>query len=750
MKHGRSPSGRPRSVASFPNVVGPLEKLDDAEETSPLLAEETSLLAVRSKVVSTDPSSPGPRSSLFLNSLSLSKDLIEGARQMGLNYWLRFSKGLILFTITVICTVTFILDSEDPESLRLTFASTTPKLIHSERTESNFGVLRIRLQGPLEENGDGNLSASVRLYSSSNESWTLDVNNTMLEQGEINEFDYSFGCQGNADGYCNISVVTSGAVVPLAFTVRELTDQVEFEIIYAALVLVFVYVLIIFDLVHRTLAATVGALAVLAVLSAIHERPIIDKIIEWLDMDTLMLLFGMMIIVAVISETGIFDYLALKAYRLARGKVWPLITLLCVFSGVLSAFLDNVTTILLMAPVTIKLCEVLNLDPRVILIAEVLFSNIGGTATGIGDPPNVIIINCFGRRVLLSVFLQGITFSNFTAHMSIGIIFVAVVSYGFLRLYYRKMRQIENPDPPEIAELQHEIEMWRRAASRVVVVTREETLMRALFLQKVAEQENQLNRTLHRKRKEEIKDFNEQITQLEKEYYIRDWKLLLKCGGVLLVVLAFFFMYSFVPNVYVGIGWIAVLGAIVLLVLADINDLESILHKVEWPTLLFFAALFILMEALGELNLITWIGDQMKEFIKSIDKDQRLTIAIVIIVWVSALVSSFIDNIPYTTAMVPILRQLSEDADVELPLLPLAASLAFGACLGGNGTLIGASANVVCAGIAEQHGYDINFRHFFKVGFPMMLVTVSTATVYLLIVHSAIGWNEASSPSEPS
>lgn len=446
-----------------------------------------------------------------------------------------------------------------------------------------------------------------------------------------------------------------------------------------------------------------------------------------------MLLFGMMILVSIFSETGFFDFFALKAYTIAKGQVWPLVTLLCAFSAIVSAFLDNVTTILLLTPVTIRLCEVLNLDPKNILIAEVLFSNIGGTATAIGDPPNVIIVN---NKDLMA---GGIDFAVLTGHMAIGIVFVTFVCYGMLRLYYRKMESLQNKDPLEVAELKHEIHTWKRAAARVSVASREESIMRALFMQKAAQRENTLIRQIYKKKKSEKKDFEQNLIELGRKYCITDQWLLVKSSCVLLVVILLFFMYSFITEMYVNLGWIAVMGAIVLLVLADMNDLENILHRVEWGTLIFFAALFVLMEALEELKLIQWIGDRVTDAINSVEEGQRLAVAILLILWVSALASSFIDNIPYTTAMIPVLVLLSEGSN--LPLLPLVFSLAFGACLGGNGTLIGASANVVCAGIAEQHGYGFTFTEFFKVGFPMMLVSTVVAMVYLVICHVAIEWN---------
>ncbi|WAQ98954.1 P-like protein [Mya arenaria] len=498
---------------------------------------------------------------------------------------------------------------------------------------------------------------------------------------------------------------------PIDFSYKFNRDTRAKEI-WALVVLLFVYGLIIFD------------------------RPTLETIISWLDVETLSLLFGMMIIVAIFSETGFFDFCALQAYKLAKGQVWPLITLLCAFSAIVSAFLDNVTTILLLTPVTIRLCEVLNLDPKKILIAEVLFSNIGGSATAIGDPPNVIIVS--HKDVKNSP--EGIHFATFSGHMTVGIVFVSIVSYGLLRFIYRNMQDLENKDSIEVAELRHEIEMWRRAAMRIVAISREEKIMQAIFLQRVAELENQQVKALYKIKRKKHKNFKEMTAELEKKYKITNFVLLFKSGLVLFLVILLFFIYSFISGLYIGLGWIAILGAIMLMVLADMQELETILHKVEWSTLIFFAALFSLMEALNELGLIRWIGDGVQNVISGVEPDNRLLVALLLIIWVSAIASSFIDNIPFTTAMIPILIQLNKEA--ELPLLPLVLALAFGACLGGNGTLIGASANVVSAGIAEQHGYGFSFGDFFRVGFPMMIVTNIVATVYLLICHVAFKWHD--------
>uniref|UniRef100_A0A9J8DA28 OCA2 melanosomal transmembrane protein n=1 Tax=Cyprinus carpio carpio TaxID=630221 RepID=A0A9J8DA28_CYPCA len=526
-------------------------------------------------------------------------------------------------------------------------------------------------------------------------------------------------------------------VVPLSMTHQSLYVTVETQVLMAGLILAGVYVLIIFEIVHRTLAAMLGSLAALAALAFIGDRPSLMTVVEWIDYETLALLFGMMILVAIFSETGFFDYCAVKAYQLSRGRVWPMIIILCLIAAVLSAFLDNVTTMMLFTPVTIRLCEVLNLDPRHVLIAEVIFTNIGGAATAVGDPPNVIIVSNQDLRK------KGIDFASFTGYMFLGICLVLLTSFPFLRMLYWN-KKLYNKESSEIVELKHEILVWRQTAHRINPASREETAVKCLLMQKVLNLESLLHKklkTFQRQISQEDKNWEHNIQELQKKHRITDKILLVKCLTVLGVVIFMFFLNSFVPAIHLDLGWIAILGALWLLVLADIQDFEIILHRVEWATLLFFAALFVLMEALAQLQLIDYIGEQTAVLIKAVPEDERLAIAIILVMWVSALASSLIDNIPFTAAMIPVLINLSQDADVNLPVKPLIFALAMGACLGGNGTLIGASANVVCAGIAEQHGYGFSFMEFFRLGFPMMLMTCTIGMCYLLATHIGLGWN---------
>jgi Na+/H+ antiporter NhaD/arsenite permease-like protein len=231
------------------------------------------------------------------------------------------------------------------------------------------------------------------------------------------------------------------------------------------------------------------------------------------------------------------------------------------------------------------------------------------------------------------------------------------------------------------------------------------------------------------------------MDQLRKEYKIHDKKLFIYCSVVLSVVVTLFFLETFISSwVHLPLSWIAVLGAMTLMILADIENIEYLLHKVEWGTLMFFASLFVLLEGLEQLGLVDFIGNHISDYIEKVPKESRLAAAIIIIVWVSSIVSAIIDSIPYTTAMIPIIIKLGSNKALGLPLRPLVYSLAFGTGLGGNGTIIGSTANLVCVGLAEQYGYPISFITFARAGTPIMFISTAIATVYLLIIHVVFGF----------
>ena len=439
-------------------------------------------------------------------------------------------------------------------------------------------------------------------------------------------------------------------------------------------ILLFVYALIITEVVHRTLAAAVGGLAAIVALNHYKVGGALTlaettTLIEW---ETIGLLLGMMVMVGVISQTGIFEWFAVQAYKKSDGNVWTLVVILCSVTAVLSAFLDNVTTMLLLTPVTIQLARVLDLNPIPLLIAEVLFSNIGGAATMIGDPPNIIIGSMMSASAIESagypnLASAGVSFNDFIVELAPGIMLTIVPTFMMLKWMYADEFSGER-----------------------------------------------------------IRD----VEELEAKYGVKDVKMLKASGTVLVLVILGFFLN---PVIHIPVSWVALVGAVIMLLVTSRHELEEPLEKVEWTTLIFFAGLFVLIHSLQHLGVISWIGDQVESAIIYFDSEYRFVAALVIILWVSAIASAFIDNIPYTITMIPVVLQISDSLGLDLG--PLIWALAFGACLGGNGTLIGASANVVTAGMSEEAGYPISFNEFFKAGFPVMLMTVSIITAYVVMVY---------------
>ncbi|XP_034666584.1 P protein [Drosophila subobscura] len=608
----------------------------------------------------------------------------------------------------------------------------------------------IRLEGPIDEELMGYASVSDEVDSvgirierrdsslnvtyAHSDMWNVYIKKSDTQYEEaLNHFKVP-----QAEGHKDASVVVSFksySEEPVSFVVQVDTMPVDttMGVVYAGLLLIFLYILIIWEITDRTFAALMVSSASLAVLAAMGARPSLETIVSWIDFDTLMLLLGMMIMVAILSETGVFDYLAVFAYRMASGNAWPLIFFLCVFTGTLSAFLDNVTMVLLMVPVTIRLCEVMAVRTTLVLIIIVVYSNIGGTLTPVGDPPNVIIATDS------DVEADGIDFFTFTLHMFPGVLICMCSSFFLIYFMIRHKLRIPDVDP-----MTHAIQTLEREAEKVSPTTADEDELREDILERIEELKARARArtrpTIHMLAP--VDNYYETLAALELKYGIRNKPLLIKCCIALGFAIALFFLHSLPWLAGASLAWIAMLAALLLLILANKEAMDVILLHVEWSTLLFFAALFVMIEAMSELGLIQWIGDITVGVILSVDKSNQMTVALMMLIWITALTSAFVDNIPITQMMLKLTVQLAKNKKLNLPLAPLIWALSFGACFGGNGTLIGASANVVTAGLAHQHGYKISFVSFFIVGFPVMIFTVVIASIYLLIAHSLFAWHK--------
>jgi len=447
-----------------------------------------------------------------------------------------------------------------------------------------------------------------------------------------------------------------------AFRDIILTRKVGMAFYISALVLIIIYILISFEIVHRTNAALLGAASLLFITYTMGtfdgDYFIIsfEDAIKAIDFNVIFLLMGMMIIVAIMKRTGVFQWMAYKSYQIAKGNVWHLCVILMVVTAITSALLDNVTTMILLTPVVVEIALVLGMSPLPLLMPLVLASNIGGTATLIGDPPNIMI----GSYAQL-------TFNEFVVNLTPVVVLSMAALIIMMRFQYKK----------------------------------EHTAVR-------------------------VDDVDGLLERLRSEYRITDNTLL----GYSLAVLGFVILLFVVHGIlHMEPSIAALTGASVLLLLSR-SDIVEMLEEVEWPTLIFFMMLFIIVGATVETGLIGMLADLVSEL-----SGGSLVWAIILILWVSAIASAIVDNIPFTATMLPIVAYMTQTLPGAESMV-LWWALALGACFGGNGTLIGASANVVTAGISERAGHPIRFVDFLKVGAPVMFVSVFIATIYLLLMYT--------------
>jgi Na+/H+ antiporter NhaD/arsenite permease-like protein len=384
-----------------------------------------------------------------------------------------------------------------------------------------------------------------------------------------------------------------------------------------------------------------------------------EDAIKAIDMNVIFLLMAMMIIVGVMKKTGVFQWLALKSFEVARGNVFALAAVLMFVTAFTSAFLDNVTTMLLITPVTIEISKALKLNPLSLMLPEVFASNVGGTATLIGDPPNIMIGS-----------YAGLTFMNFVE--ALALICVASMIAMFL---YTKL-------------------VWGKAYATAQA---------------------------------SVANIDEFTAELKEKYKIYD-SALLTYGLIILGFAVFLFLSHGYWHMEVSIA--ALTGASVLFTVAIVTKKVDMLHliekDIEWPTLMFFIFLFIIVGAVEEAGLLALIAD----WILSLSKGNFM-LAMALILWVAAIMSALVDNIPFTATMLPIVAYLSKVIPGSESTLWWA--LALGACFGGNGTIIGASANVVTMGIAESKGYHISFAGFMKTAFPYMIISVVICHLWLIV-----------------
>jgi len=433
----------------------------------------------------------------------------------------------------------------------------------------------------------------------------------------------------------------------------------------ATLVLLAVLIFIATGALHNTLAALVGMVVILSVSylgPAFHKDLFIFDFygaLRYVDWNVVLLVMGMMIVIAVVERTGVFQWLAFMAYRVSGGRTWLLLPILMLVTGIASAFLDNVTTMLLMTPITVQIALALGIDPLALLVPEVMASNVVGVSTLVGTPTN-ILIGSYGD-ISFGAFLRNLT-------PGVALAFIGLTIYSEFA-YRRELRAVSTASP--------------------------------LLLEKLAQQAR--------------------ITEPEH----------LKKAGV--VGLGMLILFIFGERLHLPPSVTALLGATALLLWIRL-DIEEMIEAVDWTTLVFFIALFVVIGAVQEVGLISMIAGLVRRLVGN-----HLLLAMLVITWLTAVLSTVIANIPLTAAMLPVIGYLATMVPGAGNNKVLFYCLSIGSGMGGNGSLIGASANMVTAGIAERAGYPITYAHFFRKGFPALLITVALAMLWLLLHFMLLG-----------
>lgn len=421
------------------------------------------------------------------------------------------------------------------------------------------------------------------------------------------------------------------------------------EIILATIIFIICYIFIMTEKVNRAVVTMAGG--TLLLLTGIYTTE--KMLVDYIDWNTIALLFSMMVLIAITEKTGLFSYIAIRFAQRVKGAPIPLLIGASILTGIGSAMLDNVTTVLIFVPIILKITKLLKLPAFPYLVTIIFSSNIGGAATLIGDPPNIMI----GQAV------EHLTFSSFLIHVApvaiiLFVIMLVLVSFLFRNTLKRKSIEIE------------------------------------------------------------------ELVKINAASYLNKTPMLYQSITVLMLTISGFLFHAFL---HVELTAIALSGAILLLLLTE-KELatEQIFEKVEWVTLFFFIGLFTLVGGLEEVGVIDELA---RAIVVSTDGDYVKTT--LLILWISGLFSGVVDNIPFVAAMIPVVQEFESYGMVYLD--PIWWSLALGACLGGNATLVGASANVVVAGLAEGAKQKIPFIRFLLYGFPLVIISLIIATIYIYL-----------------
>lgn len=425
------------------------------------------------------------------------------------------------------------------------------------------------------------------------------------------------------------------------------------DLVIGIAIFLLTFIAIASEKIHKTIAALIGA-SLMLLLKIVEQH----KAFHEIDLNVIFLLIGMMVIVHITSQTGVFQWIAIQIAKTAKGKPVLIIILLSIITAILSAFLDNVTTVILLAPVCLLICQQLEIDPIPFLILIAVSSNIGGTATSIGDPPNILISSA-----------AGLSFLDFIINLAPVIIVIMLAFIYTVKFMFKDKMNVSS-------------------------------------------------------------ELRARIMSMDPTRVIKNKKLLIQCLSVMSYVFIGFFIHG---ALHLEPATIALSGAAILILITK-TDPEEIFKHIEWGTIFFFIGLFIIVAGVIEIGVIAIISEKLLSFF-----GEKLIALNMFILWFSAISSALVDNIPFVATVIPIIKETGQHISLNMNvppgdiLNPLWWSLALGSCLGGNGSLIGASANVIVAGIAKKNNHIITFLEFSKYGILFLIQSLIISTAYLYL-----------------
>ncbi len=416
----------------------------------------------------------------------------------------------------------------------------------------------------------------------------------------------------------------------------------------ALVIFVLAYVFIITEWINKMTAALLGGF--LVILVGIMTQ---DAAMSYIDWNVVFLLIGMMMVMSVLKETGVFQYLAIKTAKLAYGRPLRILIFMFVITGVISAVLDNVTTVMMLVPVVLLIASELKISPIPFIITMAIASNIGGTATMIGDPPNILIGSATDYN-----------FIDFVINLAPVVFVIMVVSLGVVFLMYNKKLHVSN--------------------------------------------ENRAR----------LMSFNE-------EKLIKNKSLLKRS---LIIVALMLMAFTLQGELHLESATIAMTAGLIMMIMHNRKKVDHVLmHDIDWITIFFFIGLFMVVGSLKETGIMDKLGSKI---VDATNNDIQSTS--IVILWFSGIFSAVIDNVPFVATMIPMLKNVSTHVGV-VNMHPVWWALALGSCLGGNGTLIGASANIIAVGIANKNGFHISFKEFTKIGIFFTAISLSISTIYIIL-----------------